>query len=228
MKNIWKQHKIKIVALLYVIISAALLYFMAFFMMKKIINKSDEIQALILDREIENSRVESLAKMEEDFKYSQENIKMLDVVLSQEEGVDFIKKMENIALETGNKISFSVEETEKKKEDKSKTANKKEADKEKSIKDSLLYDNYLSIKIDLKGDYKGFISFVNKLENTRNYVNIVSIESKTEKESDDKSTSNRSGGIFSPTAILENQTSPEKKEKNILHSAINVVVYIKK
>lgn len=229
MKKIWKSHKIKIIALAYLLISAALMYFTVVFMMRRIIIKSDEIQALILDREIENSRIGAISRMEGDYTYSEENKKMLEVMLSREEGVDFIKKMENIAQETGNSISFSVDEMGNK-DAKPKVVTKKDAPKEKTIKEALAYANYISIQIDLKGDYVGFISFLNKLENTRNYVNIVSIGSKVEKESEDGSGNKNSSdiGVFTPTsAVSKDEKQGEKKEKNILHSVIDVVVYTK-
>lgn len=229
MKKIWKNHKIKIIALAYLFISAALIYFTVVFLMRRIIVKSDEIQALILDREIENSRIGAISRMEGDYIYSEENKKMLEVMLSREEGVDFIKKMENIAQETGNTISFSVDETGNKNA-KPQVVAKKDAPKEKTIKEALAYGNYIAIKIDLKGDYAGFISFLNKLENTRNYVNIVSIGSKVEKESEDGSGNKNSSdiGVFTPTpAVSKDEKQGEKKEKNILHSVIDVVVYTK-
>ncbi|MFA6047192.1 MAG: hypothetical protein WCV59_04590 [Parcubacteria group bacterium] len=231
MKNIWKKHKIKIVAFAYVVAAGFLLYFAVFSIKKEIEDKSDKIQSQILDREIESSRVSAISKMEEDHKYSQENSKALEVLLSREEGVDFIKKMENIAQETGNAISFKVEEAGDKKDVK-KPAPAKKDNAEKTIQESLSYDSYISIQIDLKGDYGGLISFLEKLENTRNYINIISLESKTEKEATENSANvknNQEFGVFSPTPVTSSaESTAEKKEKNILHSVVNVVVYTKK
>ena len=84
--------------------------------------------------------------------------------------------------------------------------------------------------IDLKGDYNGLVAFLNKLESTRNYINTISLESKIEKElpkQDNKSS--QEVGIFRPTPVDNSvDKSAEKKEKDILHSVINIVVYTKK
>jgi hypothetical protein len=230
MKNIWKNHKIKIIILAYIIITGFLLYFSISYATKKIREKSDEIQSQVLDREIENSRVSAISEMENDHAYSQENKNALGILLSSEEGVDFIKKMENIAQETGNTITFKVEEATQDKKPVSTQAKKENA--EKTIKDSLTYDSYISIQINLKGDYNGFISFLNKLESTRNYINIISLESKTEKETSDNSNSDKNNqeiGVFTPIPVISSDKKPtEKKEKNILHSTINIALYTKK
>ena len=229
MKNIWKNHKIKITAILYVLMAGMIFYFIIFFMAERIIQKSDEIQAHILDSEIENSRLDAVGQMEENFAYSQENSKALEVMLTQEDQINFIKKLENIAQETGNSITFKIEENDPSK--KPPAAASKKKDEEKTIREKLAYDSYVFMQIDLKGEYKNLVNFINKIESARNYINIISVESKMEKEVAEKPARTQpvqEMGIFYPASDNKGQEAAEKEEKYFVHSVISAVIYTKK
>lgn len=233
MKKIWAKHKLLIItASCFVSLAAAVCFLTAPFV-NKIKEKSDRVQEKIIDNQITGERTASIPKMEElDSGYESEK-KYFDVILDPEREIDFIKELESLAEETGNEIALKVSETDDPNDAKKKKTSGSKKD-EKTIKEDLSYDNYIVMQIDLYGNYQEMADFIHKLENFKYFCNIISIECKKETEvsenrvlpSSSKSVSPKS--LFSPVSGRTQVESIEKKEKDILHSIINAVVYIKK
>lgn len=233
MKKIWSKHKLLIITASCFVLLVATVYFLTAPFVNKIKEKSDKIQEKIIDNQITGERTASIPKMEElDNGYESEK-KYFDVILDPEREIDFIKELESLADETGNKIALKVNETNDPNDGKTKktAGNKKN---EKTIKEDLSYDNYIVIQIDLYGDYQEMMNFIRKLENFKYFCNIISIECKKETEiSESRVLPSDSKNIFSkpsfyPVSGKTQVESVEKNEKDTLHSIINVVVYIKK
>jgi hypothetical protein len=120
-----------------------------------------------------------------------------------------------MAEETRNKIEFKIQENN------IKAPSKKATDVD--IKSKLAYTNFLSMQVALEGDYQGFLDFLHKLENYKDYINVISIRS--EKIFLDKGT----GKQISPNSL--SSVSPDGKEddsRKVLSSILDIVVYIKK
>lgn len=226
MKDFWKKHKIKIVILFYIAATLSLVRFAVVPFVEKIKERSDDVQERIINNKINETRVEEIPDMERTLEDYKKNSQALDVILGTEDEVDFIKQMELIADITGNKIILSVGDNNVEK-----NSDRTSSDEEKPIKDNLKYKNYISMDINLKGSYSGLVNFVNKLENTSYYVNVISIRSKKAKESTTfKSNDQTSSYVFSavPSQDVTPQSEPVRDEKDLLESFIKVVIYIKK
>jgi Na+-translocating ferredoxin:NAD+ oxidoreductase RnfG subunit len=227
MKSIWINHKLKIILAIYVIVAAVFVRFVAIPLVENIKNKSDEIQEKIIDGQINQTRLSKVGQMEDDFNVYETKKESLNVILDTRDEVEFIKELEAMAQDTGNTISLDVQDNPA--SSPKATAAKK---KDEGIIDKLSYKDYVSMEITLKGNYTGLVNFIQKLENFRYYVNIVSLSLNKETQTEDNTPSPAapsSLGVFSP--IISNPSAPQKierKEKEILKSVLDVIIYTKK
>ena len=221
MKNTRFKYKALTAIMGYAAIFLAAAVFLTNYLVSAIISDSDKIQAQILDREIEKARMGQLPQMEEDWKNFEFKKDSLDVILNPENEIGFMENIESIADKTGNIIAnLKIEDndvsqvTEKNKKPASKNKNGSE-----SIMDKISFEDYFPMQINLRGDYNGLVNFINMLENSPIYINVISIQ--TRKELVEISSQDTMGA-----GLIEN--NPDKSEKKEeLNSVINAVVYAK-
>lgn len=228
MNTFWKKYKIKIIILAYIVAVFLFIRFAIIPFVNKIKEKSDSIQEKILNNKIDEGRIGKIPDMGETLKNCQDKSDTLDVILDPEKEVDFIKQLESIADATGNKISMSVGNYNADQIDRSEDSSKNE---EKVIKDNLKYRSYVPMDISLKGSYSSLVNFIHKLENTNYYVNVISIESGKTIEEISSESDMPPGDVFSNPAFSQD-TDPGiqtvKSEKEILDSAIKIIIYTEK
>jgi hypothetical protein len=237
MKEVILKHKIEVILISYIIASFLLVDLLVIPLIDKTIQKSDMIQEKNLDNQIEEKRIGKIPEMEKSFSEYQSNKDALQVVFSNSEQFEIIKSLETVAQETGNNISKLVVNDASKVSIVPRGGNDVEK-QEKNIIESLSNKDYLSFQISIIGKYGNLFHFLQKIENTRYYMNIISISTTKQKKSDiskDKARQN-STDIFpssnSPEEINPTgEVNPEddlKKDEEILTSDINLIVYIKK
>lgn len=222
MKDIWKKYNIIILIIVFIAIFGSVIYFLVVPFMEKIKVISNNIQAQLIDRELEYSRISQLPQMEEDWRMIEEKQEDLNVMLNPENEVRFIENVESIASRTGNVLDLKIGENVNAKDvSKIKKTEDKSKDAKKGILDELTYLNFLPVQISLRGDYDGLVNFIHMLENSKFYINIISI--KSEKQIDENS--EQGGDVFntSPGEVVE-----ENNKKEIIISEINAIVYTKK
>lgn len=216
MKDFWKKYKLWVNIILYFAAIAAVFLLIIKPLLLGIQEKSDEIEKVKIDNQISQERIAKLPEMGELHTVFAQEQKNLNVVLDQNNSVDFIKKLELLAQETGNKISLKIDDgsaAAKSANDSKAVKGKKDAE---SIMSNLPTENYLSMEITLEGKYENFIQFLYKLENLNYYVNVVSLSLAKETVDD-------SGG--------NSGLSPNQEKnialKDILVSSLKIIVYIK-
>lgn len=223
MKDFWKKHKLAVALAGYALAVVLFAYFLIFPLVSKIQTSSDEIQKNIIDGEILKERVNRIPEMRQiSQKYNDSN---LEVVLSPEEKLDFIKKVEKLADETNNKMDIKITEEADKKPAKP----AKKDGEEKGIMDSLPSDGYMSLSLILRGDYPGLINFLHKLENLNYYVNVVALNSKkiaAHKDSEGEIRDN----IFSASMDIYGSKPQDDQLSSgeVLETTIDVIAYLKK
>jgi F0F1-type ATP synthase membrane subunit b/b' len=222
MKNFWKKHKIKIISAVYVTLVVVTVRFGVAPFANRLNERADDIQKRILDNQINRDRMGEIPSLEEELDEYQEKKNALNVVVDSNEEIYFIKKLESISEETGNKISLNIED--EKLENKKAVAQKED---EKSIRSDLKYDSYTIMTITLNGDYRGLVNFIRKLENADQYVNILSISSEKADENEISGPKASFGvDVFSaPSNPNESESDQSKVRKEILESKINIAVY---
>ncbi|MDP1620426.1 MAG: hypothetical protein Q8M12_05535, partial [bacterium] len=146
-------------------------YFLVMPAVEGIIARANDIQQKKIDKELNEKKLSSVAAMESDYAKVKDNADKFDIIIEQSKELDFIKELEILAEQTGNKIEFKLQDL----------ATAKPVAKSKNgeldIKSKLAYSNFLSMQIALEGNYAGLLNFINKLENYKKYVNIITISS---------------------------------------------------
>jgi len=211
MTNKLRQNKIWINLPIFLAVLAALIFFLIMPSIKSVKNRADEIQRLKVDQEINQKKIADFEKLENQHKIFNNPENNLNRIISVDQEVDFIKKMENLAEITNNKLDKKIDET--------KAAAKKDSKSKDGIRANLPYDSYITVQASLEGDYPSLMNFINKLENLDNFVNVTAINLGKDY------TEEPAAGPFNDAGGSPDQT-PKKTE--ILKSFLEVVVYVKK
>jgi hypothetical protein len=214
MRNFIKKYKVNLTIAVFAIAVLSFAYLAIIPLISKIATKADGIQQQKIDKELNEKKLASIAHMESDFGKFKNNTDKLNITIDQTKELDFIKELESLAEQTNNKIEFNVDDS----------ANSASAIKSKagdtSIKSKLKYTQFLSMKIALEGSYASLLNFVNKLENYKNYTNIITISS-------EKKTIEGLAPNHNPF-VAANQAPQKKLVSETVNSILDVVVYLKK
>ena len=163
--------------------------------------KMNDIQKFHTNRENRNRQIDKLPELKDQFEAIKADEGTLDILLSDDRIVSFIKMLENLAQETHTGISITSKESGAI-TDQPKTTSPKKAvasgsgpDSKKdspSIMDGLPYGRYLRLNISLVGKYSDSVAFLHKMETLPYALDIVSIDAHI-KPADDASSSAASG-----------------------------------
>lgn len=214
MKDFWKKYNIWITIAGFLLLIVAAWIFALVPIRKSIESNSDEAQRKIIDGEMYVERVSKISEMEKTRSLLAENESNLRVFLDKNSEVDFIKKIEDIAAETGNKVSLKIEDESAAPKTKA-AASKKNEDE---IKKSLPKIEYLSMSISLEGNYEQAVNFLHKIENMNYYVDVLSISM------------NKSAveAVVDPFAAEKAKTGVIATASEVIKSDFDVIVYLEK
>lgn len=227
MKEVWKKYKLWIVLAGYLATLLLVVIFMIVPLKTKVSKSGEELQRTEIDNEMNRDKTAKIPEMEEQRGYFQENKSRLDGLLDSDEEVDFIRKLELLSEETGNKINLKIDNPLPKSENKSRendSESKKDGQTAENIMSMLPYPDYVVFNISLEGTYEGFFNFIRKLENFEYYVNVVSLElQRGVSEKEKVITDDNPFSAGSQKGIGKNEEG-----KEVLKSEIRAVVYIRK
>lgn len=227
MKIIWGKYKLTMIYLSYFFLIALAIFFVVRPTISRIKENSLAIQKKSADNEIFEKRIGKLDQIEKDFNEYNAKKDQVGKLLGEGEEVDFIRNIESLADETGNKVSLEIIEKEGQGEGKSQSSAKKKdsgADNDSEVLGKLAEEDALVFQINLEGDYQSLIKFLNKIENMDYYSTISSIGSKKTTSKENAIQPVRSN-IFSFSGESASQSSVI--ERDILVSQIRLVVYKK-
>jgi len=224
MRNIWKKYSPLINIVGFMAVLVLVLVFVILPLQGSIQNNSDGIQIKMIDDSLSKARISKIPEMEKVEAAFAENKNNLNIILNSDNEVDFIKKIEALAEETGNKVDLKIDDANSNSQKDATT--KKDPD---DIKSNLPYSKYLSIQINLEGNYEGTLNFIHKLENMNYYLNIISLN--MVKSAQDQT--NNNGGSATPFQAnasgannnVSNVNVPVKIS-NVLKSNLEVIVYL--
>ena len=146
----------------YLLILGAFIYGGIFTVIKQIKDRADEIQKKIIDNEVENKNLAKIPQLVDDYAIFSAKGQDLEVILKKEAEIDFIQSLENLAKETGNEISLKLIEEESSRAKESQTKTKAKEKNEEDFESNLPYANYITIQLELKGEYLGLMKFLEK------------------------------------------------------------------
>lgn len=210
--NFWRKYNLWISAAVFLAAVFLIWFFVMSPLRKSIEANADEIQKKNIDSDIYKERVQKIPEMEKMQTTFDANRNNLKIFLNGSSEVDFIKKIESVAEETGNRITLKIEENTDQKT--KKTDEKKD---ETDIKNALPGNNkYVTIQISLEGNYENLFNFIRKLENINYYVNVISLDLNkdiVEKEAN-------------PFTSADAKKTGGNIEKEVIKSNLEAIVYL--
>ena len=229
MKEFWNKNKFSVVIIAFILAMGPFTYFSGRYLTEKIRGTSDQIQETMTDVELEKSKINNIPQMEDLTKEIETNGEALNVVIDDSQEVDFIKSLESLADDTGNKIKISVNDGSSTVAQKSLSASTKDNQEKKGIKDNLSHKNSIVLDIELTGTYDGLVNFVHKMENGKYYANVISIDSRKSSAKDGGDAVSGSAGFFissSPQGMPVQNSSDSSGTAETLKTKIEIVVYL--
>ena len=189
MRAFWKKYDIWISSVFFAALLCVIVFFVIMPMEKEIQTSEDNIQQKMEDDSLNLERIAKIPDMEKASVSFEENKSNLDIMLNGDNEVDFIKEMEALAQETGNKIDLKIEDNNRQTSTSAtQVQNDSQGDTGASgntapsvkkdpndILANLPYGKYLMFQISLEGDYASALEFIHKVENMNYYVNVISI-----------------------------------------------------
>ncbi len=214
MDKIWFKYKISIMIVVYGAVVFLGAYFLVIPLIDSIKLRAYEVQAKAIDREIERTQINKLPEVKKEWTDYESRQDVLTVVLSQADQVSFIENIEAIAQASGNKIDLKIEDPNK---------NSPSVVKNKGILSKVAYPDFFPIQINLEGNYSGLVNFMHMLENSKYYVNVVSLTSV-------KNSSDNSGNQnpFANSSSLNNPGGSEQIVNDSIKTNITAIVYTQK
>lgn len=226
MRNFWKKYKEYIIIFLYLVFIWVLFDFVVKPLIQDIIDNADNIQKITLNHEIRKKRLEELPKLKEQFDFIQKEEGNIQVLISREQAVSLIEKLEKLSTDTQNEILMQIEEEPEK--SKKNVENKKE----KTLIENLPSDKYLRIKIRVSGKFGNLVTFIQKLENLEYFSDVLSVQiSNNESGSFDQSSQmSQAHSVAANPFINSNSSGQEEsneKQEAKINSTLDVVFYLK-
>jgi hypothetical protein len=237
MTKFFEKYKLWVSLSLCALCVAALAWFLVLPVIRKINGTTDAIQEKLIDSQLTRSRISQIPDMETAQKLFQDKTADFNVILDENNEVDFIQKMEAIADQTGNKIELKIADNQNSSQapvqpapDDQATADQPAAPAAKKVDPAdimanLPYGKYIVVQINLEGNYQQLLEFIHKLENLDYYVNIISVDAvKTTQDQDNQNLPPTNANPFGsgPSAP---KPAPAKE---IIKSTISIVAYLKK
>ncbi|MFA6973494.1 MAG: hypothetical protein WC238_02015 [Parcubacteria group bacterium] len=214
LKDIWKKYNIWLSVGGFVVLIIAAWVFVLVPIRRNIENNADEMQKKMIDRDIYAERVAKIPDMEKTRAVFAQNESNLRVFLNKNNEVDFIKKIETIAEDTGNKADLQIIDDAGTQKPKAAAGKKGGSEIEKALPKI----PYLSMTINLEGNYEQLANFLHKVENLDYYVDVLAISmNKSEIEAP-----------VDPFAAEKNKPGLITSATEVIKSSLSVVVYLEK
>lgn len=207
-----------------------------------IYEKMRGIQEFYARRENREKQVARLPELKAQYDTVLQNEKLLDILISEDKVVDFVKMLEGLASGTHIEISITARDngkiTEAKKvpikPDQSNNGNSDGGSTAKqkavTILDDIPFDRYLYLNVKVRGQYEDIVVFLHKMETLPVGLDVVKVDMK-------KGTTESPAGIALGTGI--NPFAPGGNapagsvelpavKKDIFEAVFDVLVYVRK
>ena len=178
----------------------------------------DQIQEGNLNQEMLREKLTELPKIKQQYDALEEHRSLEDVLLDKNNPVALIEKLEKIAQESNNKIKISAQNSQPEK----KSSNTKSMVAEETLISKLPSTEYLQMQVSLTGFYNNIINFINKLEGTIYYFDIVGIKIR---QSEENTNYNRSP--FDQNLPADSKKTAEEPKEKVLEAILDIVFYTK-
>lgn len=208
--------------------------------------KMNEIQKMHTNRENRTRQIGTLPELQVQFDEIKADEKSLQIFLSEDQIVDFIKTLEGLALDTG--IQIVIQSSDKgaivqKKvpaknptptaadSDASPTASSTSAtdtDKKKStgILNNLPYDRYVRLGVTVSGKYEGIITFLHRMETLPFALDVVAADVSVQTEENASSARGSDVSPFTPLGEQGSGVQPDQPAERQVIATFDTVIYL--
>lgn len=190
-------------------------------MIDKIRAKKAMIQETMAIQEYQREKVGDVHKLRDDFELAESSEAKIFPFLDKDNAVDFIQEIEKLSEGTNSRVAIEVVPVEA-------PAKGKNAPKDGggSIMGSLPSKDYLQFKIKTAGSFLGLVKFINQLENSKYYLDIVSVQINTNPDAG-KEKKQESQGSANPFSAKDKNSGEEKnvQDDEAIIASVGVVVY---
>lgn len=224
MKAFFAKYREIVAIIIYVAVVGTLAYFGVFELLKNISSKSDNIQEEILIQEGKKKRLDSIPAYREKAAEIARDKEKLDVFVSKENALALIEKLESISQEAGVTIEITIDERIDNAASAKKTSTKKE-DVEKTLAENLPSQDYLSLEMDIYGEYPKIMNFVWKLENIKYVNDVISLQIEQE-EKQEKDTASQKEVFGNNNKPMDTPIGEDVQTRGPLHAVIKAAFYL--
>jgi hypothetical protein len=225
MKKIWEKYKEFFILLVYIILFACIIMFVARPLFDKIREKRDYAEKKSIDMDITQEKIKELPQIKDKMELIGQKEKNLEIFFRQEDAISLIEHLEGLATETGNNITINIVE-ENNKIDK-KDIKKNSKDKEVTIKGDLIDYNYLTMRIVLNGDFNSIHKFIKRTESMAYFSDIISLKLSQKNDTIDDQRKTINSSIFkgSSAPVEEDVVEESRRYESPIDATLDVIFY---
>lgn len=223
-----------------------ILWFVIVPLKQTLLDRARGIQEFYAEEENQTKQVSRLPELKNQYTTITEKESALDILLTEDQIVEFVKTLEGLASETNvqmiitskengqivepKKVVAKVATPATKNDD---TAGDVTSTKPKgvvNIEDDVPFNRYLHLSIKTEGKYKDTVEFLRKMETLPVGLDVVGIEMKRIDVSTDKNASGVSGNPFAllGSGSVTTETPAKDAIQDLLSSTFDVFVYVRK
>lgn len=243
----YKKYINHIVLLALLLAMAGIIWYGVLPLKQDIYNKMRGIQEFYVRMENRDKQVARLPELKTQYDTIVENEKILSVLISEDQIVDFVKTLEGLANETHVEMSITSKDNgqivEPKKAipksgqsgsgdtgDTPDSSNAQTKQKTVDILNDASFNRYLYLNIQVRGQYEDIIVFLRKMETLPVALDVVGVDMKKGEVKDAAPVQANSGNPFlvSGDNAQTAAAQPPVAAKDVYEATFNVLVYVNK
>ncbi len=239
----YKRHSSLIALFVLFVAMGSIVWFGILPLKRSLDTKMRGIQEYYADQENQQKQVGQLPELKDQYDAIRGNEQTLDIIITEDQIVDFIKTLENLANDTHIQMTITSKENgqiiekvpakavpPKDGEVDVKTDANDTKSKVTSMVDNAPFDRYLRLSIKAEGSYENIIFFLQKMETLPVGLDVIGVEIKRVDESAMKNTPETRSNPFSLLGdgnIIPNETAPTVTQAP-LEATFDMLVYVNK
>lgn len=167
---IWRKIRKLVAVSIFLVLIGGTYFFVMSKMIAQMKEKKNHIQETVAIQEYQRERTGELQEMKSDFEMAEASEEKIASFLDKEHAVDFIQEIEKLSERTNSRVEIEVVPVE------TPAKNKNAKNSGDSIMGALPSKDYLQFNIKTAGTFLGLVKFINQLENSQYYLDVVSIQ----------------------------------------------------
>lgn len=241
----YKRHSSLIALFMLFVAMGSIVWFGILPLKRSLDTKMRGIQEYYADQENQQKQVGRLPELKDQYDAIRGNEQTLDIIITEDQIVDFIKTLENLANDTHIQMTITSKEngqiiekvpakviSPKVGDTDTKTNTSNTKPKEKGMVDGAPFDRYLRLSIKTEGSYENIIIFLQKMETLPIGLDVVGVEIK---RIDESAVTNTPGigtksnpfSLLGDENVISKETTPTETHAS-LEAAFDILVYVNK